>query len=531
MGASAAVALVAAGLARVGFVAPRAGAAASSSGSTMPQPPKLPIDRRADASRPTGATSRSTATDATGKTRIWVRPLERARRRSRSPGTEGATRPFWSPDSRFLGFFADGKLKKIDVAGGPPQKVCDAPTGADGSLERGGRDPLRRRGQRSDPRRSRPAAASRPTSSAIEKSDRSGLAAVPSRRQALPLRRHRRGQGGDPDRATLDGQNVRRRHRRPVARRVRRRPATSSSCATRRSSRSRFDASSAKPTGEPVPLAEEIGTDNVGPRRLLGLAQRASSPTAPGAPGSRSTSGSIARASRAGVADEAGDFGNADLSPDGRWLAYQVGVGTDADLWVRDLKRGVSSRFTFDKGGESSPLFSRDSRRVVFQRREEGKPSRIVERSLDRTGEERLLFDATRAERRRRRSPPTRKSLIFQRQLPDKPWQIWTLPTGQPGQAKVVVGSEFSTPGGTVSPDGRWLVFESTESGAPEIYVVGFAGRVRPLADLDPRRRGAGLGAGRQGAVLSLAREQADAGRRSTTGASFDAASPSRSSP
>ena len=45
-------------------------------------------------------------------------------------GTDGTTRPFWSPDSRFLAFMAGGKLKKIDVAGGPPQVTCDAPGGA-----------------------------------------------------------------------------------------------------------------------------------------------------------------------------------------------------------------------------------------------------------------------------------------------------------------------------------------------------------------------------------------------------------------
>ena len=72
------------------------------------------------------------ATDSSGKTRIWLRALN-ALAPQPLPGTEGTTRPFWSPDSRFLGFFAEGKLKKIDVTGGPPQNICDAPTGADGS--------------------------------------------------------------------------------------------------------------------------------------------------------------------------------------------------------------------------------------------------------------------------------------------------------------------------------------------------------------------------------------------------------------
>ena len=60
------------------------------------------------------------ATDSSGKTRIWLRALN-ALAPQPLPGTEGTNRPFWSPDSRFLGFFAEGKLKKIDVTGGPPR--------------------------------------------------------------------------------------------------------------------------------------------------------------------------------------------------------------------------------------------------------------------------------------------------------------------------------------------------------------------------------------------------------------------------
>src|SRR5262249_638528 len=72
-----------------------------------------------------------------GKNLLWVRPLNGM---SAQPlnGTEGATYPFWSPDSRFLGFFAGGKLKKIDASGGPPQVLCDAQQGRGGTWNREG---------------------------------------------------------------------------------------------------------------------------------------------------------------------------------------------------------------------------------------------------------------------------------------------------------------------------------------------------------------------------------------------------------
>ena len=67
-----------------------------------------------------------------GKTQLWIRPMDSASTQS-VPGTEGGTFPFWSPDSRYLGYFAGGKLKKIDTTGGPPVTLADAPNGRGGS--------------------------------------------------------------------------------------------------------------------------------------------------------------------------------------------------------------------------------------------------------------------------------------------------------------------------------------------------------------------------------------------------------------
>ncbi len=116
----------------------------------VPNPPGITtID--APKISPDGKMLAFNATDAGGKTQIWLRPLN-ALTAQPLPGTEGTRRPFWSPDSRFLGFVADGKLKKIDVTGGPPTKICDVPTGVDGSwspegvilLDGTGTDPIYR---------------------------------------------------------------------------------------------------------------------------------------------------------------------------------------------------------------------------------------------------------------------------------------------------------------------------------------------------------------------------------------------------
>src|SRR6185503_3247367 len=63
--------------------------------------------------------------DYQGKSQLWMRPLDSTEIQP-IPGTEGGLFPFWSADSRSLGFFANGKLKRVDIAGGPAQVITDA---------------------------------------------------------------------------------------------------------------------------------------------------------------------------------------------------------------------------------------------------------------------------------------------------------------------------------------------------------------------------------------------------------------------
>ncbi|MGH9462494.1 MAG: protein kinase domain-containing protein, partial [Vicinamibacteria bacterium] len=102
----------------------------------VPPPERLPVVDSPKLS-PDGRYLAFNGTDEQGIAQIWVRPLNALQAVPLS-GTEGAGRAFWSPDSTQLGFFSGGKLKKIAVSGGPPQTICDAPTGADGAWSEGG---------------------------------------------------------------------------------------------------------------------------------------------------------------------------------------------------------------------------------------------------------------------------------------------------------------------------------------------------------------------------------------------------------
>ena len=86
---------------------------------------------------PTAASVAFAAASADGKITLWVRPMN-STEAHQLPGTESAIFPFWSPDSRSLGFFAEGKLKTIDIDGGSTQTVADAPFGRGGAWGPGG---------------------------------------------------------------------------------------------------------------------------------------------------------------------------------------------------------------------------------------------------------------------------------------------------------------------------------------------------------------------------------------------------------
>src|SRR3990170_2192639 len=86
---------------------------------------------------PDGSKLAFVAVDAAGKLQLWVRPLDSEAAQPLA-GTENPNQPFWSPDSRFLAFSADAKLKKIAISGGPAQTLAEAPGNAYGTWSREG---------------------------------------------------------------------------------------------------------------------------------------------------------------------------------------------------------------------------------------------------------------------------------------------------------------------------------------------------------------------------------------------------------
>jgi Tol biopolymer transport system component len=411
------------------------------------------------------------ATDSSGKSRVWVRPLN-ALVAQPLAGTEGTTRPFWAPDSRFLAFFAEGKLKKVEVSGGPPQKICDAPRGADGSWSSEG--VILFDGTGTDPIYRVSAAGGTPVAAAkVEASRKETQVGWP---EFLPDGRHflymATGQKAEDNAYRIGSlDSAESKLLAPAQTLVSYAPPGYLLFVRDKTLVAQpFDAKALKTTGEPIPLAEHIGTDSVGLARFS-VSRDGTLVYRTGESGDK-----ILWVDRSGKEGEAvgdpGDYHNPAFAPGGDRLAFDLADprSGNRDIWVRDLKRGVSSRFTFGKDGAFCPLWSPDGRRMVFTTGED-----LFEKAVEGQGEQSLLMKSDEVKFACDWSRDGRY-IAYSSQGKETTWDIWVLPTFGDRKPVPFLKTQFSELRPVFSPDGRFLAYQSNESGRAEVYVQSFPG-------------------------------------------------------
>jgi len=445
-----------------------------------------------------------------GKYQLWVRPLDSTEARPLA-GTEGARQPFWSPDSRIIGFFADFRLKKIDVAGGPVETLCELRMPLGGAWSRDG---VILFGDGGLNRLSRISATggkvTRATTLDGSRQETGNYAPIflPDGRHFIygmdSIQKEARG----IYLGSLDGTLKRKLlYDYTVIKYV----AAASGDTTGGSGwllfgrdgallAQPFDAGRLEFTGEEFTLLDSVGSDPIYPINLTFSA---------------SDNGVLVfdpslnrhhrqylwvdrRGQRINSLDMPTSYRPPVLSPDGKHFIVEL-VDRQAmqDLWLYDASGGNGTRFTFDPGGKGFPVWSPDGSRIVWTSNRDGIPN-IYQKAASGAGEETLLLKSDHPIYPNDWSRDGR-FIIYHQLDPKTNWDVWVLPMTGNGEVKPfhVVQTEANEREGTLSPDGRWLAYVSDVSGRNEVYVQSFPGgggkrQVSTSGGFSPHWRGDG---------------------------------------
>jgi eukaryotic-like serine/threonine-protein kinase len=450
--------------------------------SVAPPPDTRPL--RWPKISPDGRTLLLVLVDTQGKTQLWLRPLNSPSAELLA-GTDGAAQPFWSPDGKSIGFFADGKLKSVEAFGGPVLTLCDTlPGGASWSKE--GSIifvPSLNAGIYKVP------VSGGPPTLLLDKLKSDGL----GHPNFLPDGRHftYSAYGTEPGLqgtyfASLDG----RENKRIIASATGNvafssgylfvpRPAGSSADLMAVA----FDPGSGNIRGEPHLVARGIDY-LVGPDESV-FAVSGSTLIYTSSPTRAATGPSLVWLDRSGkrLSTVAGSGNASDmrLAPDAHKVAYAKG-DPNSDIWVQELKRDVPMRLTFDTSvDKGAPIWSPDGSEILFDIAPGGKtPPGIYRKSASGTGQEQLLAQPKEAPAMLWPTDWSRDGkfvLCVQGEIIARnKGEIWALPLSE-RKPRVFIRAPAAAYDAQFSPDEHWVAYVSRESGREEVYVVPFDGK------------------------------------------------------
>jgi Tol biopolymer transport system component len=460
---------------------------------------------------PDGSKLAFVATDSSTKTLLWVRPLDSI---SAQPlaGTDGAGFPFWSPDSRNIGFFADGKLKRVQASGGGLQVLADASLGRGGTWNSEGVIVFAPSGRgglyRVSATGGTPVQVTDLDPKVNEASHRwpwflpdgrhflylgwngsdspvAGNAPQSGKRQAAIYA----GSLDSKERVLVTDSSI----RRPMYVR----PGYMLFMRGFNLMAQRFDDKHLRLIGDPTPVGEHVAMDF-----FFNAAYAASD---------NGTlilhSGGIAANSivswyggdgKATAVFGRDNFNAIRFSPDDRTLSASIFDNTGGeDIWLFDLARGVKTRFTFGPNLNDDPVWSPDGSQIAFDSNRTGTYA-LYEKPSNGAQKEVLLFSDPAVKFTTSWSPDG-QYVLFDREDPAQKTKtdIWVLPMSGDHKAFPLINAEFDERYGVFSPDGKWVAYVSNESGKNEVYVVAFphpAARfqISTNGGADPQWRGDG---------------------------------------
>ncbi len=449
---------------------------------TLPEGGAFPIESASAAISPDGKALVFTCVDsAATQQRLWIRSLGSSAAQL-LPGTEDAGFPFWSPDSRFVGFFASGKLRKVPVGGGPPETICDAPNGRGGSWSKhdviilaplsGG--PI----QRVSPDGGEAVTVARPDSARGETALRFPCF-LPDGRHFLYVSLPKRQGQYDVYVGDLDSGETRHVMVAGSAP-VYTEPGYLLFESGGRLVAQRFDRSKLCPVGRVIPLGDA-------PSLLMADGAPILCPPAKGVlvhVTSMISNTELTWLDRTGrptgtIPLPPGRYEYPTLSPNDRWVAVtKHGTATGGDLWVVDLERDVPSRLTFDgsvaSGTVGSPWpWSPDGDRIAYTANPSG-PWCIYQVAADGTGRPEPLLESGELFKFPVSWSPDGTYIVCYWFGGLGGMDVWLLPLEGDRTPAPYLRTRFDESDGRVSPNGRWLAYESNETGTMEQYVSSF---------------------------------------------------------
>ena len=416
-----------------------------------------------------------------GRSQLWLRRLSAGAAQALH-GTDSAFHPFWSPDSRFIGYFAGGKLRKIDISGGPPQTICDAPNGRGGTWNREGvivftpsdRDPLHRVAANGG--------ASVPITDLapdLEYSHR-WPSFLPDGKHYLFLAQN---MSAEQDRGRIYIGELGTKERKELL--AVNSPALYSPpgfilfARDRSLLAQRFDPDSLKLAGDAFPLADNLHYTANTSWAAFAVAgngticyQRSDSAAA------TQLTWFDRAGKQLGILNTTGEHINPRLSRKGDRVAYgMLDADTgNSDIWIYDLERNIPTRFTFEAVRENNPVWSPDDARILYSAEVPNRTERnIVQKISSGAGREEVLF-ATRAPNLTTIDvSPDGRTLTFNQVDPRTrtSQDVWTFDFAT-RKGSPLFQSKFVDGAGLFSPNGRWIAYISDESGQREVYVQPF---------------------------------------------------------
>jgi serine/threonine protein kinase len=419
---------------------------------------------------PDGRSLAMRVADSSHKFSLWLRPMDSLEAHPLN-GTQDLSFYFWSPDSRFIGFFSNGKLKKIDTTGGVPQTLCDAADARGGTWNREG---VILFAPASSDGLYRVAASGGPVSpvtrldvSRNETSHRFPYF-LPDGKHFLYLAITTKREDAGVCVGALDGQT-----KRLIDTTTNAAYALQGYLLFMRDPTlmvQRFDPTKLELSGDPIPIAEQLNVN------LLGAASFSVSDDGiltylGGGPFLSQLDWFDRSGKMLGSIGATGRYSNVSLSPDGTRVAVATReVQTAArDIWILDSVR--SSRFTFNAADEWLPIWSPDGSNIVFTADENGLGNLFEKPTSGASSEVEILN----TDARKWPSDWSRdgRYIIFTAFGKTK-LDLWYMPLEGDRKPVPFLQSPFNEDVGRFSPDGRFVAYMSDQSGQNEIYVQTF---------------------------------------------------------